>query len=275
MLKRFVCIRRDKICEKCPIRINCIYKKLFEPTTENFSSIFKGVHDLPRPFILNVSDIQNESTDELKFGLTLIGDSAKNAHYFINAFIELGDKGISKEKLKYKAISVTSFNAAIYTREAELVKIPLPTQIVGEDSGIDGVISVELNFITPVRIKEKGSYYWSGSFSPLFRSLLRRITLLETLYCGASPERNIQELLTISDEVKLIEMKRRFRDQRRYSKRLDKITLHGGYLGKFVYANFNPQLISLLRIGERIHIGHNATFGMGEFKLDLLQPSLK
>jgi len=49
-----------------PLEFTLHFEKPIEPNTENFSSTFKGVHDLPQPFILNVYDIQNESTDELK-----------------------------------------------------------------------------------------------------------------------------------------------------------------------------------------------------------------
>ena len=81
---------------------SCIYARVFEsrPPSRHFVRKYSAA---PRPFILCpplTKKTYYQPGDTLNFELTLIGESTDYLPYFIYAFIELGKRGIGREKGK-------------------------------------------------------------------------------------------------------------------------------------------------------------------------------
>lgn len=271
MLKKFFCVRSRGGCGGCPLTLTCVYRKLFEPgpaAGQSETRGLPGIADPPRPFILEYAGGERvSSTDLVRFRLVLVGEAAACYHYLIYAFIELGEQGLARERLKFTVERVDQMivfgPVMLYTAADQTIRpaaaSPPPLKTVPE--------SPTLTFLTPVRIKHNGKYAWNGSFFPLCQALLWRLTLLEKLYGGGAAKRDGRAMVAAARQVPIREARLEWRDLKRFSTRQKQKTLHGGYAGTVAYGPVPPELRPLLAIGELLHVGHNATFGLGAYRI--------
>ena len=56
-------------------------------------------------------------------------------------------------------------------------------------------------------------------------------------------------------------------DWTRYSSRQDQKMKLGGVIGEWQFDNLSPELAKLLYIGQWLHCGKNATFGLGKYQI--------
>ena len=59
----------------------------------------------------------------------------------------------------------------------------------------------------------------------------------------------------------------KWQDWTRYSSRQDQKMKLGGVVGKWQFKKLSPELSQLLYIGQWLHCGKNATFGLGKYKI--------
>lgn len=268
-LRRFFCIRNTAHCHRCPLTLKCVYRKVFEPEAAAERLSLPGISDVPRPFIFDVTPARAEApASDIEFRLTLVGEAIKYYHYLIYAVIEMGERGIARQRLPFTVVSVRQEDMPETVLYDEADKVIKPyVQPVAAKWRAGRRKRLTLEFLTPMRIKHNGGFNWQGEFAPLFKSLLRRITLLEDVYCGGSPRREVKELVAAADAVVMAKKKLVWHDLARMSTRQRQLTLHGGYCGIIRYEGDFKQLMPYLRIGEQVHAGHNATFGLGKYRL--------
>lgn len=53
----------------------------------------------------------------------------------------------------------------------------------------------------------------------------------------------------------------------RYSSRQDQKMKLGGVIGEWQFKNLSPELAKLLYLGQWLHCGKNATFGLGKYRI--------
>jgi len=101
----------------------------------------------------------------------------------------------------------------------------------------------------------------------LLRALLRRYSWLSTLYCDELPELPYSELLRTAAEIKLVASNLTWCDLERYSYRQNKTLKLGGLMGEVVFEGYLVPYLSLLKLGEYLHIGKGTAFGLGKYRL--------
>lgn len=124
---------------------------------------------------------------------------------------------------------------------------------------------ITLEFLTPVRLTIQGNLADRPEFHILIRNLLRRVSSLLYFYHGYEWQADFAEIIRKAEEIKLSANGTRWLDWERYSSRHDTKLKLGGLVGKATYrgplADFRP----LLKLGELVHVGKGAVFGLGKY----------
>ena len=98
-----------------------------------------------------------------------------------------------------------------------------------------------------------------------FISLAKRISLLNEFH---SEPLNLDFGL-LKTQIKQIQDDKylKWQDWTRYSSRQDQKMKLGGVIGQWQFNNLSPELAKLLYIGQWLHCGKNATFGLGKYQI--------
>jgi hypothetical protein len=120
------------------------------------------------------------------------------------------------------------------------------------------------------RIKYEDNFAGKIEFHMLIRSLLRRLSSLAYFHHGEELILDFTGLIERANEVKLIEDRMRWVDWERYSSRQEGKLNMGGVVGLAVYEGDLAEFVPLLRLGELVHVGKGAVFGMGKYELTIL-----
>jgi len=265
VFRRIVCITKETYCKNCILKDKCVYSYLFESPGENTRYTY-----IPHPFVIESPFFIERPVHSLCFNLILFGNAIDYLPYFIYTFEELGNIGIGKDRQKYKIKEVTSKGSLVYDGETKILQNS-PAPIMGDeieaeiDSYKNSVHQLTLDFITPVRIKEKGRFTDRLDFAILFKNLTRRISLLSKYHCGE--EWNAGE--KVPSDIKTKASNLFWRDLERYSSRQGMRMKLGGVMGEITFeGNLSPYL-PLLRLGEYTHIGKATAFGLGKYEIKL------
>ena len=132
-----------------------------------------------------------------------------------------------------------------------------------------GKLLGNLRFLTPTRIKTNGRLTGDIDFRELVINLLRRICTLAYFHM---PEREIEwnwrPLLDAANEIEIAEKNLRWHDWERYSNPQKTRMKMGGFLGEVTLRGDLGDWLPLLRLGEFVHVGKGATFGLGKYTLN-------
>ncbi len=102
----------------------------------------------------------------------------------------------------------------------------------------------------------------------LIRNLLRRLSSLAYFHHGWELDLDFTGLIERAAGVRLVEDNTRWVNWERYSSRQDSKMNLGGVVGTVVYEGDLDEFIPLLRLGELVHVGKGAVFGMGKYEME-------
>lgn len=126
---------------------------------------------------------------------------------------------------------------------------------------------LDINFISPFRLKVKGRYVKSISYYELLIAIKRRVEILSQSYGRFDKKIEFEELEQFAKEKKIV-TKLRWIDQQRYSSRQKTSMKMGGLVGQMqVTGDFSPKELNLLKAGELFQMGKNTGFGLGKIKM--------
>jgi hypothetical protein len=102
----------------------------------------------------------------------------------------------------------------------------------------------------------------------LLVNVIRRISLLSYFHCGCELPRDVASFLETARAVTTRDARLRWQAWERASTRQRRRVPMGGFLGQVTYhgdlAPFWPWLV----LGELVHVGKGATFGLGQYRLE-------
>jgi len=133
-----------------------------------------------------------------------------------------------------------------------------------------------LEFITPTRIKYKGKYTDIIDFKIFITNLLRRLFLLNVLFCidrNKNYQSDFKSFKCLIDEAKEIstqDSNLKWYDFERYSTRQNTKMKLGGIVGKINFTGYYETFLKfypLILLGEHLHIGKGTSFGLGGYKV--------
>ena len=278
-LRRMVCVTNLPRCDRCWLRNECAYYRLFEASAPAESVRAGGFKDPPRPIVMHYPDaVQTRFRpgDRLRFELLVLGDTAAYASSLVYAIRRMETAGLGYGHKEGKG--------RFFLRETDVIGrggevLPL-NDVASTSPGCvpvpdltsvraDAPENITITLVTPLRLKKAGRWLNAGNlqFDHLVESLLRRQMVLNACY-GEAHEIDKVTLLKAASRVRVTRRDLRWRFQERYSYRQRRSMPMDGLLGAMEVEGDLTPFWPLLRAGTLLHAGKGATMGMGQFDVE-------
>jgi len=273
-LKKVVCAVRDKDCQSCLLKERCVYARTFE----NFQDHPVAKQAMkPHPYIIEPpleSKTHYIEGDHFDFNLILLGEFNDYLPYYIYAFEQMGQQGIGKringKRASFDLLTVTNAGQEIYNhnqRQLQEVEQIESLQHIPRDSSDCGFIQVEC--ITPLRIKTNNRFTSNITFEVLVRAMLRRISSIFNVYGDGEPALDYRGLVAAARDVTVYEDRLHWQDWQRYSNRQEQTMLMGGHIGTITFKGDISPYLPLFALAQKLHIGKQTAFGLGKISYSI------
>jgi len=266
-LHKLHCTNKVGDCESCDRLNTCTFVEVFRTPAPAGYEHFAKYSEPPQPFIIR-KDVFDKAVflpgDIFSFEFTLIGMAITNLPIYAEGLAEAGRTGMGKRRGKFEVVGMLANKQGdgkfTIAQGKNLVK-PIPAISCFNNPSL--VEKVELNFVSPLHLKEKGKPVVVPSPTLLIERLFERISLLNHLYCGGTmpllPKVNLSDW-TIHSEMTTMPFAR-------FSTRHDQKIPLWGSLGKLTYTGNVTPWLPLLRMGQLVNVGKMASLGLGQYKL--------
>lgn len=279
-LKRVTCALRNQECGSCLLRERCVYLYLFETPPGSDAEMMRLYPAAPHPFVIEPPETEARSFGAggtLDFGLVIIGKAVDHLPYFVYAFTCLGEQGLGSRRGKFRLEAVLASSAQgpvpVYNHESQVLKgaLPYPTwdAVLKRCDELAGADRIRMTFCTPIRIKFNGRFVEDPQFHHLTRSLLRRVSSLSYFHCGRKLELDFRGLIAKAERIERTDCNLSWYDWDRYSSRQKQRMSLGGFVGSATFRGEFRDFLPLLALGEVIHAGKAAGFGLGRYEIHI------
>lgn len=277
--KKTVCIQRTrKDCVDCLLRRSCVYSYIFETEPPVDTKVLKLYRTIPHPFIIEPPLSSSRIVDQgesIRFNLILIGKAVDYLPYFVLTFAELGRQGIGKKRSKYilekvEGLDINDNGNVIYTDVDQRLMKDYPLLDASDLSSSEKDNEngqIEIEFLTPFRVRFDGKITDDIKFHVLFRNLLRRVSSLLYFHCGHEMECDYKTYIEDAEKIETVSNMLHWFDWERYSTRQKQKMTLGGVLGSVKYVGNLDQFMPFLRLGKHIHSGKGTSFGLGQYQI--------
>lgn len=262
-LREKVCQFPGVKCHQCTIAMKCSYALHFCSPGNEGGAVNPYVI---RPLVRD--KVQWQEGERLMFEITLIGRTAEQAAFFIEAL--QADKllrwGAVRMPFRLVQIIDPHSGSLIWNNGEAWLHHCRPEPLSVEERPARNAM---LRFDSPLRLLVGRQLRLSLSFADLIQSLSRRLALLSQAYTGYKVEWNEALMLEAATEVRIVANQWRKVDFQRYSMnrpygdKLDLPAIEGWVRYEGDLTPFTP----LLAAGERLHVGKNATIGFGQYRV--------
>jgi hypothetical protein len=280
--RRIVCHANCREPETCELRNVCPYTAVFNPFVPEGSEKLSLNRDIPRPFIIK-PPLQIKETyspgERLTFDFVLVGKAKDYLPYFIVTFKELSQAGLGRRRAPVDLVGVESIDAngesvSVYTGANNLVQPPGEfiswESLTGGNNngnGFGNVQRVSLEFLTPTMLKADGLVIRKPTFSTIIKRLRDRINALAYFYCGQGLDIDFKMLGESADGIDIARDSTRWIDSARFSRRRGVSHDLSGFVGEISFEGDLAQFMPYLKLGEYVHVGKNAVFGNGWYRI--------
>ncbi|WP_205126718.1 CRISPR system precrRNA processing endoribonuclease RAMP protein Cas6 [Nitrincola tibetensis] len=262
---------RQSDCKSCPLLSTCPYPMIFEtpPKQDHHLQTFS---QMPNPYIIEPplgGSRRCEQGEEFTFSMVLIGDAVNQLPLIILAWEQAFTHGLGVERSQCQLMRVLSENdEIIYCSDNKIInynQVSVLHDVSEHETG--SITSLLLSFVTPLRMQMSGKRVGVKELDArlLLITLARRLQLL----CdNHQPEIQLdfQEIKEVANQLEC-QCDMKWHDWTRYSSRQNQKMTLGGLVGKIHLSGDLDKIYPLLHIGQWIHLGKNATFGLGCYKL--------
>jgi hypothetical protein len=262
--------------------------------------------DAPHPLVLEppTEGRRINANEDLTIGAVLLGRGIERLPYVIAAFHRFGERGLEilssqRERRDGGAADDTPHAAPSRTRRfarlalSHVVNVPCgpgepafvfragdraiqpSSHIATWDQCVaraaswqadaeSGMIDVE--FVTPLRLKEDGRLVSEIPFVRLLRAIVRRMSSLATFHMDGEWTAP-WSFLERASEVRTVRSELRWIDYDRYSYRQHAHMKLGGVMGRVRYAGPLGTYLPFLAAAEILHLGKGSIFGLGHVRV--------
>jgi len=270
-LRQIACSLRRTSCAECPLSSACAYGYLFETPITPSDTIMRKYTHAPHPFVFEPPLGQAQGTRSsatASISMVLVGRSIHYSPYILLALQELGQRGLGREHVPFEVGELVDEAGSALFRKAEGTHLaPLTATELPLEPGSPASSSFSIHFDTPVRIQAGGRVVRSPSLLDIVSNLSRRLFLLHHFHDDTTAPVASEPFLEAARAATLVESDLCWIDRKRYSTRQQRSVPLGGSLGSVTYHGDVGILEPLLRAGEYVHVGKNATFGLGKLRL--------
>ena len=271
-LKSTVCAVRIKICDKCLLRHNCLYARIFEykPNPHVESSQVA----LPHPYVLEYATEEKtyDTADIFQFRLIILGSLVESLPYWIYSVQQMGERGLGPRdrdgnRAQFHLQQVLAAGEQIFDCCSSNLRGDVSAQQLAWIEAPEKIERLRIELLTPLRTKDRNRLATDLDFTLLVRLGLRRLQSISDAFNVRIEPEGITELLQQAREVKVLRKDIHWHEQVRYSTRQQERQQFGGLLGTMEVEGDLSPFWPLLRIAEIIHLGKETSFGLGRLKV--------
>lgn len=268
-LRQLSCMTGFRTCVGCPLRGTCPYPLLFEPPPADLAPVGlpRAQDGLPPPFILRLPEADPGPDGQFRFGMRLVGHAIERLAYVIEAWRRVFARGLGRERVKGMLLAVCLADTGEPVWEGEDIFWPEPAGFPLEPAGAH----VALVTRTPLRLQSRGAPVDPSAVTPrtFIAAIIRRARLL-AIHAGGEAQAEVarwpvDDWLALADGVSH-RPALAWRDWHRFSARQRQRMNLGGLVGQWAWADVPEPVQALLRLGELLHVGKEASFGLGAFE---------
>lgn len=276
-LRRIACMTRGSDCKACPLYRSCPYPAIFEPPPPAEHALQK-FSQVPAPFIIEPpawGERSYAAGETLTFHLVLIGRAQAQLSLIVYAMQQALQRGVGKGEGSARMARVCladDEDACIYTPEDGQIRAHrFGIVLAGEGEAPD---QVELHLQTPLRLQHNGKPVRPGQLTgrDFLVHLLRRVALVTEFHAGQPLGIDFTALAAQAESVE-VDGALEWRDWTRYSSRQRQEMTLGGCVGRWLLRGQLASFLPYLYLGQWLHCGKNASFGLGRYTLVTRQVS--
>jgi CRISPR/Cas system endoribonuclease Cas6 (RAMP superfamily) len=140
-------------------------------------------------------------------------------------------------------------------------------QLQLDQQDLTDMTSVQVDILTPLRLKQGNKLKRNLPFHTLIRTGLRRIAALEEAYNDGEPEIDYRGLVERAGKITIQKSQLRWQQLFRWSNRQKKIVSLSGLGGTITYQGNLTEFMPILHYCEQVNIGKQTAFGLGEIEV--------
>jgi hypothetical protein len=268
--RRSVCRTNRTECSSCPELSACPFPGLFGQLLASDPSALKRYQKPPLPFIFSfpsLADIRQQDGD-IPCELVLVGHAI---HHICDFMAALRTVLASPEgTAAYGAACVARVESLDYQRKTVVIAVDAGVPDISRVVTLDAAGVTEgcprhgdtlgIRLLTPLKLVKDGQQVKAFDAGLFVRSLMRRVSSLAYYYCGLEMEADFRSCSEATERLELLEDRFCFGNCDR-SMRLSGVMGEGCLSGDF------RDLMTFLALGEYLHLGKGASFGMGAYQL--------
>lgn len=272
-LKRMACLHDSKTCEPCPARDRCAFGAMYERGEAGADVPF----DRPMPYFLTLprdEPTQFEAGDRLALTATLVGSGRVWLPWLVAALTSIGPAGLGEHRHPFTLVRL-AVEAPVGCDTELSVACAGIGQRIGELDGLSLAAvrplrpDATLRFQTPADLRRKGRLVERPDAALLLSRLFRRLGGLLECYAGWQPEGfDFAGLLNEARAITCRSARLEERSIDRFSAGVGLKHSLSGVIGRVEMSGIPPRIWPYLVVGESIHIGKGASFGMGHYILE-------
>lgn len=272
-LRASACMTKAKVCDGCPLLTSCPYAVVFEPRPPTAGHSLQDFNQIPRAYVIEPPQWGENTyapSETLSFHLVLAGRVVEQLPLILWAFhkgfqrrLGKGDGTVSLARVWHVTGDETTLildgpGGHIAAHEATVP--PAPT-FAGD--------AVTLHFDAPLRLQTNGRRATAEEFTPrkLLNTLIRRIALIHEFHGPGQLALDFKALAALADALGS-EKQLHWRDWTRYSSRQRQKMDLGGVIGSWKLTGDLAPFLPFLHLGQWLHVGKEAAFGLGGYRLD-------
>ena len=282
-LRGVACMTRQPVCGGCPLLLTCPYTRIFEATPPPEHSLQK-FSAIPNAYVIEPPPIGGKQNlvagDALVFHMVLAGDALAQLALIVFAWQRALAQGLTPSRSAADLLAVEWIDVAgaahpVWHRDAPTLA-EHPAALTQPAPPAAPLQALKLHIHTPLRLQQQGQPLRVDQLTPraLLAAVARRAALVmefhahQSAWGHAVPEQ-IRLAESLSDDRDL-----HWHDWTRYSSRQHQEMTLGGVRGRWTLQGSPDTLAALwplLWLGQWLHVGKNATMGMGGYTLESQQ----
>lgn len=273
-LRASACVTKAKVCDNCPLLASCSYATVFEPRPPSAGHPLQDFNQIPRAYVIEPPQWGERTYapgDTLSFHIVLAGRVVERLPLIVWAFHKGFQRGVGRGDGTASLTRVwhVTGNTATSILDHPDGHIDAHEAIVPPPPGFAGS-AVTLHIDAPLRLQTNGRRATADEFTPrkLLTTLIRRIALIREFH-GAGPLSLDFKALAVQAAAIGSERQLEWRDWTRYSSRQQQRMDLGGVVGRWRLSGDLAPFLPFLHLGQWLHVGKEATFGLGAYRLEL------
>lgn len=271
-LRSASCMTRQKTCDGCPLLTTCPYAQIFETRPPVAGHDLQKFSHVPHPYVIEPPQWGERSYapgETLSFHIVLAGRALEQLPLIVWSFVRGFARGVGRgdgtASLKQVVHAGAEETAVLDNPEGSIIHHGATLPPLAGDIGE----RVTLHFTSPLRLQNGGRRATADEYTPrrLLTALVRRIALIHEFH-GAGPLPLDFPALASRAETITSDKNLHWRDWTRYSSRQQQKMTLGGVVGSWTLCGDLTPFLPFLHLGQWLHVGKEATFGMGGYRLE-------